>query len=115
MDALAIGDLRHCLTIQQLLSPSPDNTGFVGSVYEDVASIDGSICPLSEREMNLGRTVGSTATHKITIRYYDLLASAQRGTIRIKYGNRIFTINEIINAEERNYRLDLKVTEAHRT
>jgi len=115
MEPLSIGDLRHSLIFEQLSTRSPDAEGFSNDSYTTIDTVQGSINPLSERELNLGRTVGSTTTHKVTIRYFAALATSPRGTIRIRYGSRIFTINQIINVEERNYRHDLSVTEAHRT
>jgi SPP1 family predicted phage head-tail adaptor len=70
-----------------------------------------SIKPLSGKQLaiNQANTVMATATHEIRIRYNPQLVN--KTTYRVKYQNRYFAINAILDTEERRFEMRLTVTE----
>ena len=105
------GQLRHQISIIQppALAPGaygvqpPASSSFVAFASGIWASIE----PISAREFQYAHNFGATVTHKVRIRYL----SGMLPTFQITYGTRTFSINGILNFEERNIYLDLYCTE----
>lgn len=104
-----IGSLRHRLTLQRLADPPVrDAYGEVTESWVALATVWGSVDQLGGREMTYASQRQSAATHKIVIRYYAGLTSADR----VKFGTRIFNIEgPPLNTEERNISLTIMAIE----
>ena len=101
------GKLRHTISIQQQ-STAQDSYGEAISTMTDIyANIKASISPLNGREFFSGEKFNSEITHKITMRYKANLLPK----MKVKFGNRFFDIENIINLDERNIQLTLMCKE----
>lgn len=96
------GELRHIITIQKL-NNSQNEYGEVLEVWEDILNVRAGIYPISGKEFFAAETVNSQITHKVKIRYIKGLTP----NMRINFNNRIFSIESIINFQERNIELQL--------
>jgi SPP1 family predicted phage head-tail adaptor len=100
------GKLRHRLTIQQ-----PDD--HVGTANEELpnystfATVWGSVEPLSGSEGLQLRQMGSTASHRIKIRFHARITN----DMRVAWNSRYFYIESHSNPEERNREIELLCTE----
>jgi SPP1 family predicted phage head-tail adaptor len=102
------GKLRHLIMIQKLTEPEPlSDIGEIEPDWQDFVSRYASINPLVGREYWSARQVNAEITGKINIRY----VSGITPKMRVKFGDRIFNIEAIINVEERNRELVLLVSE----
>jgi head-tail adaptor len=104
------GKLRHQIN---LLSPPALTLAAYGkqppaqAAFTLFATVWASIEPISSREMDFARSFAGTTSHKVRIR---CLANVNK-TLQVQYGSRVFSINGILNFEERNIFLDLYCTE----
>lgn len=96
------GELRHRITIQKL-NNSQNEYGEVSEFWEDILNIRAGIYPISGKEFFAAETVNSEITHKVKIRYVEGLTP----NMRINFNNRIFSIESIINFQEKNIELQL--------
>ncbi|CAB4121505.1 gp16_SPP1, putative phage head-tail adaptor [uncultured Caudovirales phage] len=96
------GLLRKRLTIQQR-SQSQDSYGQPLTVWADVATVWGEISPMSGSEMLSAQAVQSSLSHSVTIRYH----SGVNPKMRIKYGIRLFDIQNVIDENERHRTMTL--------
>lgn len=90
------GELRHRVTIQDYT----ETLGEIGNpvkTWANTATRWAKILPVSSREIIEGRQVEGRATHRIIMRHYSGLTRKSR----LKYGGRVFNIEDIINIEER--------------
>lgn len=95
------GDLRHRITFQlQDLTQEEE-------VWNDVCTCWANIRPISGREYFQAETINSDLTHRIRLRY----RSDIRPEMRIKYKERIFYIQSVINDYEKNVSLQLMCRE----
>jgi SPP1 family predicted phage head-tail adaptor len=103
---MQVGRLRKRLELQ-----SPNKTqnayGEEVSPFMTYATVWGSIEPLQGKEMERARQINALISHKVRIRY----RSGVSPRFRIKYGERIFDVNAVLNPEERNIELLLYCTE----
>ncbi|MGG7058712.1 phage head closure protein [Clostridium tertium] len=100
------GELRHRIIIQKLKSPSNDYGEIEVNnqeTWSDIATVRAGIYPISGKEFFAAETVNSEITHKVKIRYIEGLSP----NMRIKFNNRIFSIESIINFQEKNIELQL--------
>ena len=100
------GELRHRIIIQKLKSPLNDYGEIEVNNQEtwiDIAVVRAGIYPISGKEFFAAETVNSEITHKVKIRYIKGLSPS----MRIKFNNRIFSIESIINFQEKNIELQL--------
>ena len=81
--------------------------GFINS-WTDADNIWAAIWPISANERVKSDKVTMNITHRIRIRYRSVF----RPSWRIKFGYRYFSINSIINPNEKNEILDLMCMEA---
>ena len=96
------GLLRKRLTLQQR-SKSQDSYGQPLLTWSDVATVWGEIVPLSGSESVSADSLQASTSHQITIRYRSGVNTA----LRIKYGVRLFDIQNVLNPDERNKTLTL--------
>lgn len=96
------GELRHRITIQKL-NNSQNEYGEISKLWEDILNVRAGIYPISGKEFFAAETVNSEITHKVKIRYIEGIMP----NMRIKFNNRIFSIESVINFQERNIELQL--------
>jgi len=87
--------MRHRVEIQEVTS-SPDAMGQPTISWGTTQSAWAQILPLTARELYFTKTVRPETTHRITLRYFAGLTSANR----LKMGSRIFNILGLINENE---------------
>lgn len=107
MQPLNPGEMRHLVWIQILEEDRDDSTGESVQVATDLEQAYAKIEPLSGRQMELARALIATVTHRITMWYNPELKVNRR----IRFGSRVFIINDAKNDEERNYKHILLCTE----
>lgn len=100
------GTLRHRIHFQGTAEVS-DGAGGFEETWATEVSAWASIEPMNGYEKFTAGKTEAFATHKITMRYQNGISADQR----ILFGDRSFNIEEIINVDERNAVLRLKVTE----
>lgn len=96
------GELRHRITIQKL-NNFQNEYGEVSELWEDILNVRAGIYPISGKEFFAAETVNSEITHKVKIRYIEGITP----NMRIKFNNRIFSIESVINFQERNIEIQL--------
>lgn len=100
------GELRHRITIQKCNS-NQNNYGEIDInatiTWSDVVTVRAGIYPISGKEFFAAETVNSEITHKVKIRYIEGISP----NMRIKFNNRIFSIESVINFQERGIELQL--------
>lgn len=77
MSNVAAGDLRHRVQIQQQVT-TRDSDGVAQTTWEDVATVWGSVEPLSAREFIQSGQTQAAVTARITIRYRAGLLPSMR-------------------------------------
>ena len=105
---ISAGLLRNRIEIQEQ-SSEQDEFGGLSSVFDTILTADAAINPLSGKETLIGSLVRDETTHEIRLRYYAPLVNYK--TKRIKYGERIFLITQVLNDNERNRSMTLRCTE----
>jgi SPP1 family predicted phage head-tail adaptor len=108
------GTLRHLLTIEQS-SAKRDGHGQNIPSWAELENVWGSINPLKGQQLALSQanTITATATHMVIIRYFEGLLISKH---RLRYDEsgtkpRYFTINDMLDPDERQRELHLTVTE----
>ena len=101
-----IGKLRHQVKILKSII-TKDALGQEVEKLEVEKTVWASIEPLSGKEYFSAKQVNSEVNFKITIRYIDSLLPHWV----VKFGQRVFNIESIINFEERNKYLQLLCSE----
>jgi len=107
------GELRHRIIIEK-------KTVSVSTQYGERtvswSSNIGAYCAIYPMRGNLyfaSQQTQAGATHRIRMRYATLAASTEiaPGYCRVKYGDRYFTIHNVVNVDERNIMLELYCSE----
>ena len=98
--------MRHRITIQSA-TDTPDGQGGFVETWADSDTVWGYITTLKAYQRFQAMQLETPATHKIILRYNDNVTA---GT-RLRFGTRVFWVQEIINIEQRNRFLELKVNE----
>lgn len=104
---LRAGLLRHKVEIQEKVT-SRDSMGGEVVTWETFTHCWCSIEPLSGREYFAAQQVQSTVSHKMQMRYQPGIQPFHQ----IKWGERTFNIDAILNDSERNVTLTIYCTEA---
>lgn len=105
------GDLRHPIMIQ-MATMTRDSAGQSVRTWTSGKNTQAAIWPLRGSEYFASQQLQAGVTHKIRIRHQTLANStAIDPKHRIKFGSRYFSINSIINTDERNIMLDMMCTE----
>lgn len=97
------GELRHKITFQKFDKGQQNEYGEPIPNWVDVFTVRAGIYPISGKEFYAAETVNSAVTHKVNIRYVKGLTP----DMRVKFGDRLFSIISIINFQERNTELQL--------
>ncbi len=103
---MRIGELRQRITLQQK-TVTRDSYGAEVISWTDVATVYAFVQPLQGREFFESQRINAEITAKITIRF----RAGIRPFDRIKYGDRLFDIQSVINPDERRRELQLMVKE----
>lgn len=96
------GQLRHLVTIERPIESLSDYGETVVN-WDEFATVNASVSPLTANETFRAQQVQFGVTHKVAMRYLPGLDS----TMRIVFGNRVLHIVSIINADGRNIQLEL--------
>jgi SPP1 family predicted phage head-tail adaptor len=100
------GKLRHRVTIQKIESVRKP-----GGTYEpqpvDVATVWANIIPKRGTERYQAQQIESELSHTIVLRY----RSDVTPQMKIKYGDRLFDIESVINVGERNRKMEIEAIE----
>ena len=102
-----IGDLNKQITLQQQTKTADGGGGWTVS-WADVATVWAAIWPVSAGDVVQANATAMVISARIRIRY----RSTFKGSWRIKFGNRYFSVVSVLNPSERNEWLDLMVKEA---
>lgn len=102
MRSLVSERLRHRVTIQ-----TATITNDVEAWADTYTSVPAAVEPLHGKEYWEAQKISAEVTVRITIRY----RSGILPTMRVKWGDRIFRINAVLNINERNRELQLMTTE----
>lgn len=114
------GRFDKVITLQQEIKPKANPKGKIissGSVsakqWEDVKTVRASIEPIQGREYFSGAFAIGETMIRVRIRYQPDIEINRK--MRIKYGNRILKIENVIDSKERHEELQLmcKEGEAH--
>ena len=100
------GELRHTIVIQQE-ARTPDGQGGFTIVWNTFATVYGGFEPLSGVESVVARQLQDATTHRLTIRYL----SGVKAGMRVLYNSRLFNIRDVLNLDERNRWMELRVEE----
>jgi len=103
---MKISDMRHRVTFQEE-QKTPD--GYKGSTAKWVYVVEvwASVEPISGGERFFAQQIKSDVTHKVKIRYRTGINEA----MRILHRDRIFSIESIIDVEERQKFIELRCIE----
>jgi SPP1 family predicted phage head-tail adaptor len=93
---MKIGKLRHRIHVQEDLGTTYDADGNVIHNWTTIATVWADVMPLSGREALLAKQINATTTHNIRVRSMPEL----RQDMRIRFGDRYFDINAIIDDRE---------------
>ncbi|MBO8158832.1 phage head closure protein [Thermosyntropha sp.] len=104
---MRIGDLRHRITIQEFVEQVDEYGTPIGAGWQDVCTVWAAVEPIQGREYILLQNTQSEVTIRIRIRFQPGIKPA----MRVKYGNRIFDIQSVIDPEERHIELQLMCKE----
>ena len=108
---LRAGELRRRVTLQQR-SASVDAVGGQSIIWNDVATVWGSIEPSGGRELMTAQKMSIDNPATITIRWQSPFADPKAvAAMRVLYGSRIFNIHSAVNQDERNRVLVLLASE----
>lgn len=100
------GTLHNRIEIQAR-NAVEDAVGGERGEWATVLTTDAYINPLSGREFLVAHGMQADTTHEITMRYWAPLTAKHR----IKYGDRIFNIDQVLNDDERNTSMTLRCIE----
>lgn len=98
--------LRHRVTVQTRSQVSDGQGGFTDS-WVDGVSLWCSIEPVKGYERFQAMQMQTPVTHKLTMRYNATVTTS----CRLKFGDRIFSVVEVLNQEERDRWLIVKALE----
>ena len=101
------GDLNKTI-ILQAPTKVPDGMGGMTVIWVIVDTVWAAIWPVSATERIQSAQSVMTISHRIRIRY----RANVKASWRIKFGDRYFSINSIVNPNERNEMLDVMCKEA---
>jgi SPP1 family predicted phage head-tail adaptor len=104
------GNLRHRIELQSKSDGTQNAVGeFIGGEWTSYAECWADVRSLGGREGEFVRSRNATATHGITIRVprgYTISVLHQ-----VKFGSRLFSINEVTDADNRGREQKLVCTE----
>jgi SPP1 family predicted phage head-tail adaptor len=102
------GTLRQRIEFQEDQGTTQDAYGAVTADWNTVARRWAEVVPLSGRELEVARAQAPTADHRVTLRHWPDLKPHHR----VKFGDKYFAINSVLNTDQRDRELVLLCTEA---
>lgn len=102
----SIGRMRYRIKLESATN-TVDTGGGMTQVWATLANIYANIKPISGTETFRQGKVSSDTTHELTIRYRSDISTKYR----ICYGSRIFSIQSILNIDERDRFMKLSCKE----
>jgi len=102
------GDLRHRVTIQERTYEYNEARDRV-EAWTDVVSVWAFVRPASSKEAIIANQLKAQIYHSVTMRWPGSTAITPQ--MRIKFGDRILNITQVMNRDSRNYLLDILATE----
>lgn len=96
------GQMRHNIIIQEVAEVQT-SSGAITETWSTFKTVRAEILPVSGREYFASQTTNAQNTVKFNIRYLSGVTTK----MRIKYGDRIFDIDSVINYRERNHAMTL--------
>ncbi|WNF31640.1 phage head closure protein [Aeribacillus composti] len=102
------GEYRHIITIQQKTKIQNDYGEEIED-WVDLVTTRAGIYPISGKEFFAAETVNSEVTHKVNMRYIPNKHISP--DMRVKFGDRYFHIESVINFQEKNVELQLMCKE----
>ena len=103
---MRIGQLRHKIVIQTP-KETQNTLGEPVRVWEDFSEAFAEIKPISAKEYMANSGLRAEVSHQITMRYLPGMTPLKR----IVFGERVFTIESVINIYETNRVMQLIVKE----
>jgi SPP1 family predicted phage head-tail adaptor len=103
--SMCAGMLRHRVEIHSIKEVPDGGGGFIDEWQTD-ATVWAQIKPVSGVESLVGMQLQDSVTHDIIMRYRQLKAKQ-----RIKFGDRLFNIQSVIDIEERGRWLQIRAEE----
>lgn len=100
------GPLRHRITIQKA-TETQNAYGEPVASWSEFVQASASVDPISSREYFSAQRENAEITHRIRMRYRPNITHK----MRVKWGERVFDIRSIINANSRNRSLELLCVE----
>lgn len=100
------GRLRHRVTLQSFTTTYDEWNTPIQS-WEDFATVWGAVEPLRGQERFLSQQRQASTDIRVVIRYL----AGVTPEMRVKFGDRILAVKEIINPDERNKELHLMCEE----
>ena len=100
------GDLRHRVTLERK-EANRDAYGGELVTWQPVATVWAAVEPLKGREFFSASQDNAEVTGRIRIRYMPGVVP----TMRVRFGQRVFDIQAVIDPEERHEELQLMVRE----
>jgi SPP1 family predicted phage head-tail adaptor len=98
--------MKRRLTVQSATNVSDGQGGFT-ETWVDGATVWASITPASGYEKFQAMQMQAPITHKIAMRYRTDVTTKSR----LKFGDRVFWVAEVLNVNEENRVLAIKATE----
>ena len=111
MEGVQSGDLRHRITIQkQVIAKNSYGEDTVS--WSDDATMWAAIYPVRGKQYFEAQQTQAQVSHKIVIRYRTLMdGTLINPKCRVKFKARFFTIDVVINPDERRISLELMCNE----
>jgi SPP1 family predicted phage head-tail adaptor len=102
------GRLNRLITLQQESETEPtDNLNTPVVEWQDVVRVWASVEPLRGREYLETKNVNPELSVRVRIRYLEGVSRK----MRVKYGERIFNIESVIDVEEQHREMELMCSE----
>jgi len=92
------GSLKQRVTIQEAARTTDGQGGFEEPSWKDFATVWADVKPISSSTRFETAMLWPTASHTVVVRYLTGI----RSTMRVVFGQRIFSISGVINEGERN-------------
>lgn len=105
-DDFETGDLRNLVIIEQVFE-TQNASGDIVNAWQSFAEVWAAMKPLTGREYFSARQTAATITGRIRIRWLGGITTK----MRVRFGQRLFDIQAVLNAEERGVYADLMVLE----
>lgn len=106
--AIRSGELRHQMQFLRNVNATPDEGGSLPEDFRPTGNpFRCSLTPLSGGKQFLAQKAEGRVTHGIVLRYREGIDPHWR----IRFGSRVFTIERVINVEERNRKLEILAVE----